>query len=178
MSKDKAGEGKENHGLRLATDTVGQEHGGSKKCDGVTAAIRERECVQGPDIPPVGRGGLRSRWPRNPADVPEYLRAEAAGLREYGADSNARTLERAAEIMEWAQMVRDNEPLTLQQAAEESGFTYSTIEKKVANEELENVGEKGRPRVRRGDLPKKGRQPSRAEEPDLVGDLFLKRMSA
>ena len=101
-------------------------------------------------------------------------------MEDYGGYCQARTLVQAAEILEWAQMVWDNEPLTLTQAAEESRFSYSAIQKMVASGESENVGGKGNPRVRRGDLPKKAKQPRRShgpEGPDLVGDLFLRNLS-
>lgn len=181
MSKDKAGEGKENHGLRFATDTVGQEQGGSKKCDGVTAAIRERECVQRPDIPPAFGGRPENPLPRDPQDLPDFIRREAEWLREWGDDSRARALEKIAGIIEWVQTAWDEEPLTLHQAAEERGLSYSTIEKRVARGELENLGVKGKPRVRRGDLWTKSGRGTPAgdhEEPDPVGDLLLKKMSA
>lgn len=181
MPSKAAKRGMETPDLQLVTDTVGFEEEESNKCDAAKAQGEDQECAQRPDIPPVGLGRTEDRWPRNPRKVPEFLRAEAAGLREYGGDSIARTLDQAAKIMEWAQMVWDNEPLTLQQAAEESGYSYSALEKKLASGELENVGEKGRPRLRRGDSPRKGLPPYRAErpgEPDPVGDLFLRKLGA
>lgn len=48
------------------------------------------------------------------------------------------------------------EALTLEAAERESGYGYSALQKMVADGRLENVGVKGRPRVRRCDLPKKG----------------------
>jgi hypothetical protein len=181
MSTEAARKGKENPDLQLVPGGVGLEEEVSNSCDAVMAASREQECAQGPDIPPAFRGRPENAIPRNPLDLPEFIRREAEWLREWGDDSRPRALEKIAGVMEWVQAEWDNQPLTLQQAAEESGFSYSTIEKKVASEELENVGEKGKPRVRRGDLPKKGRQPSQASdvgEPDPVGDLFLRKLGA
>ena len=42
--------------------------------------------------------------------------------------------------------------LTLAEAAAETGLKYDTIQKKVANGEVANVGRRGAPRVRRCDL--------------------------
>ena len=50
---------------------------------------------------------------------------------------------------------------TLEQAAVESGYSYSALQKMVADGELMNVGKKGAPRIRRGDLPKKAARPRR-----------------
>ena len=61
------------------------------------------------------------------------------------------------------------EELTLGDAAEESGYSYSAIQKMVASGELSNLGDKGNPRVRRGDLPRKAiAPPTQSGEPDLA----------
>ena len=57
------------------------------------------------------------------------------------------------------------EALTLEKAAAESGFSYSALEKLIRRGELPNLGQKGRPRVRRGDLPRKPTKPG----PQAVG---------
>ena len=44
------------------------------------------------------------------------------------------------------------EELTLEQAAEERGQSYDTIQRRVATGRLHNVGRRHRPRVRRADL--------------------------
>ena len=43
-------------------------------------------------------------------------------------------------------------PLTLQEAADETGRSYSTLQKQVAEGRLANVGRRGSPRIRRCDL--------------------------
>ena len=48
-----------------------------------------------------------------------------------------------------------DEALTLAEAAEIAGYSYSRMEGLVRVGELPNAGEKGRPRVRRRDLPRK-----------------------
>jgi hypothetical protein len=105
---------------------------------------------------------LVSRW-RGEADV---LRARAAAMQAEVLESCAADLEVWFE--EYAL-----EALTLAQAAEESGFTYSALEKQVRKGNLPNAGTIGSPRVRRGDLPKKG---GRANN-DGLADLILRSRS-
>lgn len=62
--------------------------------------------------------------------------------------------------------------LTLQEAAAESGYSYSALQKMVAGGELENQGDKGSPRVHRCDLPKKPSQRAQIEGPDLAGMIL------
>ena len=47
------------------------------------------------------------------------------------------------------------EALTLREAAMLSGYTVDHLQRLVSAGQLENIGRKGRPRVRRGDLPLK-----------------------
>ena len=48
-----------------------------------------------------------------------------------------------------------DEAITLRETAEICGYSYSRLEALVRVGELPNAGEKGRPRVRRRDLPRK-----------------------
>jgi hypothetical protein len=91
------------------------------------------------------------------AALSERWRADADVLRHRGADMQAGVLAQCAQELEAALREAALEALTLEQAAEESGYSYSALQKKVASGELENVGERHKPRVRRGDLPRKGR---------------------
>lgn len=91
--------------------------------------------------PPLDR--LAERW-----------KADAERLRQYGADAQARAVERCMEDLEQAREERRFETLTLTEASEVSGYSYSRLQEMVG-EEVENVGEPGAPRVRRGDLPRK-----------------------
>ena len=105
-------------------------------------------------------------------------REEAKMLRHRGQDALAKMAESYVQDLETALRESELEALSLQQAADESGYSYSAIQKKVAEGELENVGDKNRPRVRRGDLPRKTRCRSRSsveEEPDLVGEILARR---
>ncbi len=67
------------------------------------------------------------------------------------------------------------EALTLNEASEESGYSYSALQKMVADGKLPNLGDRNRPRVRRGDLPRKAGQLPRGPsdgEPDLAGTIL------
>jgi hypothetical protein len=86
-------------------------------------------------------------------------RDEATLLRRRAANLQADVLEScAAELEAWTRE-RELEALTLDRAAEETGFSYSALEKMVRAGKVANVGRKGAPRVRRGDLPSKPTRP-------------------
>lgn len=74
---------------------------------------------------------------------------------------------------------RKLDELTLTEAAEYSGLSYSTIQRKIASGKLRNVGEKNRPRIYRGDLPKRSEPVPTTEtgEPDLAEMILRSRMS-
>ena len=108
--------------------------------------------------------GLAAQW-----------RAEAETLRRRGATAQALLLESCADELATVLRERDLEALTIQQASEESGYSYSGLQKMITDSKLPNVGDKNRPRVRRGDLPRKaGRlsKPTHDGEPDLVGQIL------
>src|SRR5882762_3625710 len=98
-------------------------------------------------------------------------RAEADVLHRRGADEQAVVLKSCAHELKEEGRLFSLEALTLEQAAESSGFSYSALQKMVRDGTLPNVGKKGAPRVRRGDLPKKpgGSGEPRGGEPDLAG---------
>ena len=106
-----------------------------------------------------------------PTDLTAQWRDEAESLRKRGAGAQAVLLESCAEELETVLRERDLEALTLQGASEESGYSYSALQKMVAEGKLPNIGDKNRPRVRRGDLPRKAGQLPRGPsdgEPDLA----------
>ena len=96
-------------------------------------------------------------------------RAEADVLHRRGADEQAFVLKSCASELEHEGHLFSLEALTLEQAADSSGFSYSALQKMVRDGTIPNVGKKGAPRVRRGDLPKKAvpHEPSDSE-PDLA----------
>jgi hypothetical protein len=67
----------------------------------------------------------------------------------------------AAEVLDDLRGILDDDsrtPLTLAEASTESGFSKDRLRHLVAEGRLHNVGRKGAPRVRRGDLPRKRRK--------------------
>jgi hypothetical protein len=117
--------------------------------------------VGAPDGRAVSGSTLAERW-----------RKEAAILQARGAGIQAEVLlgcaaELDAEGSRWLA-----EPLTLQQAVVESGYSYSTLQKLVADGALPNAGTPHRPRVQRGLLPRKAGEapplPQGPRPPDLA----------
>ena len=104
---------------------------------------------------------------------------DADRLRRYGADAQARAVEKCAEELREARKEEEFEALTLQEAADVSGYSYSRLQEMVG-ERLENVGKDGAPRVRRGDLPKKpggtATRPDVDETEDGEPDLAAARL--
>ena len=104
------------------------------------------------------------------------LRAAAAAAEELGARDAARVWALAAEKAEAYFRGHALEALTLAQASEESGYSVSQISRLVSCGAIQNVGEKGAPRVTRESLPKKPQtsrtRSSTTDEPDLVGRAF------
>ena len=82
-------------------------------------------------------------------------RTKAATLRGLGAEQQAVSFEHCATDLEEAMQEHELEELTLEEAVLESGYSYSALQKKVASGDLPNAEGKHRPRVRRGDLPRK-----------------------
>jgi len=111
-------------------------------------------------------------------DLTDQWRAHAAALRRYGAESEARALEACAADLEERLREWQTEPLTLEAASDESGYSYSSLQQKVAAGEIRNVGDRGRPRLRRCDLPRKAPKAFRLEsgEPDLAGEVLHERV--
>mgnify|MGYP001359417088 CR=1 FL=1 len=96
--------------------------------------------------------------------------ADAATLRRRGAEREACVLETAAAELRSTQLEWAAEVLTLEQAAKESGMSYSALEKAVRGGKLRNAGVRGAPRVRRADLPRKAQGPAGPEFASRVLD--------
>lgn len=99
-----------------------------------------------------------------PADLlPENLAAEyrrKADLLEAYAPAAATAFREAADLAEAAWIFFQGEHLTLSEAAEESGYSEAHLSRLLSEGKIPNAGRKNRPRVRRGDLPKKVAQTS------------------
>jgi len=98
-------------------------------------------------------------------------RLDAETMRGYGADSFAKLLEHCVSELSAAVEGTRLELLTMNEAANESGYSYSAIQKLVADGIIPNAGEKGRPRVRRGDLPRK------AATSSGIAELILRQVA-
>jgi hypothetical protein len=110
-----------------------------------------------------------------PHELVEQWRDEAEFFRRRGQEALAGMAESYAAELETTLQEHAMEELTLQEATQESGYSYSALQKMVANSELQNVGEKHRPRVRRCDLPRKAKRASRDSDPDLAGRILASR---
>jgi hypothetical protein len=104
--------------------------------------------------------------------------ADAELFDECGATEAAATLRRCAKQLAAYERERALEPLTLAESAVVSGLSISQLSRRAKNGSIENVGTASRPRLRRGDLPKKGlsKKPetpkTQTGEPDLVGRVL------
>ena len=117
--------------------------------------------------------------PMFPADLPAEWRAKAEEFRRFGADDQALTLEACADDLGEAYRAWQDEPLTLEEAAEESGYGYSSLQQRVSSGEIPNAGEKGQPRIRRADLPRKARARCfelELGEPDLAAEVLAGKL--
>ena len=94
-------------------------------------------------------------------------------LRGYGAEGQAKALEACAAEVEAALLAWLDEPLTLEAAVHETGYSYSSLQKRVANEEVPNAGDRGSPRVRRRHLPYKARV---APVEGIAAEALLRRL--
>ena len=66
------------------------------------------------------------------------------------------------------------EELTLHQASDESGFSYSRLQQMKSL----NVGSTGSPRIRRCDLPRKARRSGPQLAPDLADEILNSKLAA
>lgn len=87
---------------------------------------------------------LIERWTRQLEILQGMKLNEGAGVLEWCINDLAREME-----------AHRLELLTIREAAEESGYSYSSLEKSLRNGDIPNYGSKGKPRLRRGDVPKK-----------------------
>jgi hypothetical protein len=91
------------------------------------------------------------------ADLPATWRTRAAELERF-APAAAEAFKAAADELEVALRAAADEELTLEQAAQASGYSTRRLRELLADGTIENAGRKGAPRVRRGDLPRRAKQ--------------------
>ena len=94
---------------------------------------------------------------------------EATGLRRWGATAQAEVLDRCAADVEQALRDQGAELLSLTEAATASGYTPDHLRHLINDGKITNLGRKGAPRLRRGDLPRKLPLPSTSTGPHLLG---------
>lgn len=100
--------------------------------------------------------GLLERWQREATELNgRYSQPALAGL----TSQHIRELEDAL-------TQEADEPLSLVEAAKVSGFSDDYLGRLVRRGTLKNVGRRGAPRVRRGDLPRK--KPLQESESDAT----------
>ena len=97
-------------------------------------------------------------------------RSEAQLLRQLGVEGHAIAAERYANELDEFWCRRELESLTLEQAAEESEYSKSALQKMVARGMVPNAGKKNAPRIYRCDLPRK---PGRRSDSLNPGDIDL-----
>lgn len=107
--------------------------------------------------PPIPAGeGACDLAPEDPvSDLIQEWREEAEPLRRYGADSLAQAAEQHAEQLEAALDARQLNTVTLEEAAELGGYSYSHLQRLVDDGTIPNAGRKGAPRIFWKDVPRK-----------------------
>lgn len=90
-----------------------------------------------------------------PADLPPEWRTLANSFREHAEEPLARAYERCADQLESALAESAEEPLTLSEAAEQSGYSPDHLGRMVREGKIRNAGRPNAPRIARGDLPVK-----------------------
>lgn len=96
-------------------------------------------------------------------------REEAERLRQYGADAQATAVESCAVELEERVAAIQQQTLTPEEAAEESGYSADHIRRLVREGKVPNAGDDSAAKIRRRDLPLKpghrrsgGRAPNRS----------------
>jgi GAF domain-containing protein len=85
----------------------------------------------------------------------EQWRQDADAMRRHACEQIATVIERHVAELEAATRAEDAAPLTLEQAARESGYSVDRLRHMITEQRIPNAGRKGAPRVRRQDLPRK-----------------------
>ena len=89
------------------------------------------------------------------SDLPAEWRTMARVFKEHEATSLALAYEKCAEALEDALREEDETPLSLQEAAELSGYSTDHLGRLVREGTIPNAGRPKAPRIARRDLPSK-----------------------
>ena len=102
--------------------------------------------------------------------------SEAETVERCGHESTGKLIRRLAVEVEEALRDNQDEALTLAEAALESSYSTEHLRKMVAAETIPNAGAKGRPRIRRGDVPlKRVTESGNLGTPEDDARVFLNR---
>jgi hypothetical protein len=109
----------------------------------------------------------------SPSHLLAHWRAHAAEIEAY-AQPPAAAFRRAADQLEAVLQSADAKPLTLEQAAAESGYSVDHLGRLIRQRRIPNAGRKNAPRILRSDLPRKASScrdslPARGDCLHLVG---------
>lgn len=119
--------------------------------------------------------------PTTLAELAKTWRLLAVQQRSLGADPQARTLEFCADQLEATLQQHDDELLTLQRAADESGYSMDHLGRILRDGKLPNAGRKAKPLIRRIDLPVKSRRrkatPCVAPQPGYHSDGLFRHIT-
>ena len=109
-----------------------------------------------------------------------HWRARALDMRTWAAaEGSARALEGCADELEAAVREAWDQALTLDQAANESGYSKRRLRELLAEGAVPNAGRKGSPRIRRAELPRRpGRIGASGYNVDADADGLIGRMEA
>lgn len=107
----------------------------------------------------------------------ERWRRDAELLDSYGASAAAEACRLHARQLEDAAASFEDEPLTLAEAAAESGYSERRLRELLSTGEIPQAGRKGSPRIRRRDLPRKpGTTAAAGYDPAADAQDLLRRM--
>ena len=100
-------------------------------------------------------------------EMASFWRTEAKTLRRRGAAGQAELLESCAADLDRLADEWESDPLTLQQAADESGYSADHLGRMIREGKIPNAGRTGAPRMDRGALPIKAGVVSRLSSREL-----------
>jgi hypothetical protein len=107
-------------------------------------------------------------------DVAARWRAEAELFDRYGDTARALICRTHADDLEAALRDEQDGILTLHEAALASGYSPDRLRHMVAAGRIPNAGRRGAPRIRRGDLPAKGKAPAGGFDPSATARAILR----
>jgi len=122
---------------------------------------------RGIGMPPSIESAEPNRGCNEPGFLTEY-RAYLAVLEAFGAAGSAQAVRRCIEIAEDWHREHQLATMSLQEAANESGYSYSAVQQWVSSGRIPNAGDVYKPLVRRGDLPRKPGGHVRSVEGELA----------